>query len=67
MGCKVEGLGFRARGPGYVGFPKLGVPFWGVPIIRTMEFGSLYWGPSVQKTGYNGITFGQLLFKKPNP
>ena len=26
-------------------FPKLGIPFWGVPIIRTIVFGGLYWGP----------------------
>ena len=27
-------------------FPKLGVPF-GVPIIRTIVFGGLYWGPLI--------------------
>ena len=26
-------------------FPKLGVPFWGVPVLRTITFGCLYWGP----------------------
>ena len=32
----------------YGGFPKLGVPFLGVPIIRTTVFGGLYyWGPPV--------------------
>ena len=25
-------------------FPKLGVPFFGGPIIRTMLFWGLYWG-----------------------
>ena len=29
------------------GFPKLGVPFLGVPIIRTIIFWGLYWGPLV--------------------
>ena len=27
------------------GFPKLGVTFLGVPIIRTIVFWGLYWGP----------------------
>ena len=27
------------------GFPNLGVPFLGVPIIRTIAFWGLYWGP----------------------
>ena len=27
------------------GFPKLGLFFWGVPIIRTLVFWGLYWGP----------------------
>ena len=26
-------------------FPKTGVPFWGVPIIRMIVFWGLYWGP----------------------
>ena len=25
------------------GFPKLGVPFWGVPIIRTIKYLGFYW------------------------
>ena len=29
------------------GFPKLGVPFLGVPIIRTIVFWGLYWGPLI--------------------
>ena len=29
------------------GFPKLGVPFWGLPIIRTIVFWGLYWGPPI--------------------
>ena len=31
----------------YGGFPKLGVPFLGVPIIRTIVFWGLYWGPTI--------------------
>ena len=31
----------------YGGFPKLGVPFWGVPIIRTIVFWGQYWGPLI--------------------
>ena len=34
------------RAPEFSGFPKLGVPFWKVPIIRTIAFWGLYWGPS---------------------
>ena len=26
------------------GFPKLGVPFWGAHIIRTIVYWGLYWG-----------------------
>ena len=29
------------------GFPKLGVPFLGVPKGRTIVFGGLYWGPPI--------------------
>ena len=29
------------------GFPKLGVPFLGVPIIRTIVFWGLYWGSPI--------------------
>ena len=28
-------------------FPKLGVPFLGVPIIRTIVYLGLYWGPPI--------------------
>ena len=28
----------------YGGFPKLGVPFWGVPKIRIIAVLGLYWG-----------------------
>ena len=31
----------------YGGFPKLGVPFLGAPIIRTIVFWGLYWGPLI--------------------
>ena len=35
----------------YRGFPKLGVPFWGVPIIRTRVFGgSILGSPSFWET-----------------
>ena len=27
----------------YVAFPKIGVFFWGGPIIRAIVFGDLYW------------------------
>ena len=29
------------------GFSKLGLPFWGVPIIRTLVYWGLYWGPPI--------------------
>ena len=33
---------------GYLGaFPKAGVPILGVPIIRTVVFLGLYWGPPI--------------------
>ena len=28
-------------------FPKLGVLFWGVPILRIIVFWGLYWGPLI--------------------
>ena len=31
----------------YVGSPKLGNPFWGVPIIRIIVYWGLYWGPLI--------------------
>ena len=31
----------------YREFPKLGVPFWGVPAIRTVVFWGLNWGPPI--------------------
>ena len=31
----------------YGGFPKLGVTSLGVPIIRTIVFWGLYWGPLI--------------------
>ena len=41
------------------GFPKLGVPFWGVPIIRLIVFWSLYCGPPMFRDYHNihGRTF----------
>ena len=32
------------------GFPELGVPFWGVPIIRTIVYLDLHWGPLFWET-----------------
>ena len=29
-------------------FPKLGVPFLGAPIIRTLVYWGLYWRPPIQ-------------------
>ena len=29
------------------GFPKIRGTFLGVPIIKTIEFGGLYWGPLI--------------------
>ena len=29
------------------GFRKLGIPFWGVPIIRLKIFWGQYWGPVI--------------------
>ena len=31
----------------YGGFPNLAVPFWGVPIIRTIVYLAPYWGPPI--------------------
>ena len=33
--------------PKFEGFPKLGLQFLGVPIIRIIVFGGLYWGPPI--------------------
>ena len=37
----------------YGGFPKLGVPFWGVPIIRTSILGSILGYPNIGKLPYS--------------
>ena len=37
----------KACGERLGGFPKLGVPFGGVPIIRTIVYWDLYWGPPI--------------------
>ena len=37
------------------GFPKLGVPFWGVPIIRTMVCWGLYWCPLILGNYHIGL------------
>ena len=39
-------------------FPKLGVPFWGVPIVRTVVFWGPYWGPPI----LGSYLFGMCLF-----
>ena len=39
--------GVRVKGLGFEGFLKLGVPFWGVPLVRTIVLGGLYWGPLI--------------------
>ena len=45
-----EVAGVRAQGrpsSRYGGFLKLGVPSWGFPMIRTIVFRGLYWGPPI--------------------
>ena len=48
---KVKGLDSALQGcmtlNRFGDFPKLGVPFLGVPIIRTIVFWGLYWGPLI--------------------
>ena len=46
---------------GIRGFPKLGVPFSGVPIIRTILFWGLYWGPLI--LGNYHLSFWALGFR----
>ena len=44
----MQGLGFRVHGLGYLGgFPKLCVPFWGVPRMRILIYWALYLGPFI--------------------
>ena len=40
------------------GFPKLGVPFMGRPIIRIVVFGGPYWGPLFWKLPHSLIIHG---------
>ena len=42
------------------GFPKLGVPFLGVPMIRTIVFWGLYWGPLILGKYQSGCGFRTL-------
>ena len=37
-------------------FPKLGVPFLGVPIIRTIVFWGLHWSPLILGNYHIGVT-----------
>ena len=46
------------------GFPKLGVPFLGVPIIRTIVYWGLYWGTSILGS-YHLISSLMALIKDP--
>ena len=39
------GLGFGFRVGGFGGFPKLGVPFLGGSILRTIIYLGVCWGP----------------------
>ena len=40
-------LGRQMRVSQHGDFPKLGVPYWGVPIIRNKIFWGLDWGPLI--------------------
>ena len=47
LGAEMEGVDCRSkgsRGHTHVNLPKLGIPFFGVPIIRSIIFGGPYWG-----------------------
>ena len=60
---------------GFGGFPKLGVAFWGVPIIRTIVFWGLFWGSLILGNYHLGsrafqrsrflIASNQILHPKP--
>ena len=39
----------------YGGFPKEGVAFLGLSIIRIIIFGGLYWGPHIQGNYHTGV------------
>ena len=47
----------------YGNFPKLGVPFWGVPIIRTIVYWGLYWGPLILGNYHIGLRFWGFEFR----
>ena len=52
----------------YGGFPKLGVPFLGAPIIRIIVFWFPYWGPSILGNYHIAlIEFLGPLFIEPRP
>ena len=44
---EVPRLGVESYPPFTWWFPKIGDTFLGVPIIRTIIFGSLYWGSPI--------------------
>ena len=43
-----------------MGFPKIGGTFSGVPIIRILVFGGLYWGPSIYGNYHIGPYIGMV-------
>ena len=47
-------LGVYSRDGGIWGFPKIRGTFLGVPIIRTVVFGGLYWGPLFWESTISG-------------
>ena len=54
----------------YGSFPKLGVPFLGVPIIRNVLFWVLHWGPLILGNYHVGVyiymyTYIHILFVSP--
>ena len=54
---------YRVQGYMYGGFPKIGIPFWGVPKIRILAFWGLYWGPLI--LGNYHFYKRQLSSRKP--
>ena len=50
LGCMEKGLGLGFLQISLWEFPKLGVPYFGVLIIRILLFVVLYWGPPFSET-----------------
>ena len=44
------------------GFPKIRGTLLGVPIIRTLVFGCLYWGPPILGNYHITISFNMLFW-----